>query len=914
MLAILLLRMPPGSKALFLRLAVETLIMRSIPTFLSATLLTLAFSGVAVAADPPPPQTVSPADTGAGRTNPEVELLDTFNPSTPGVKPAIFSDATQAELSAAGVVIGQSGAGMPARGVPGSMDAVGTAQTKGQAIRPDQLTDINNEIQKLATLLDAGLIGNFAGGSVDVKAQVIKEGIQKSAELGTRVNSAMAPTVDSFGRLTTPNNPAPVSPLAEVEILGGWGFRGSAERRPTEPEKYPEYTPVSEMQRFGDAETKKVNKFLDKAENFMSKKMGLGGCSAFDFASEFVALFNRETLKNLVKNLKEGVIASAPMAIIQALSPELANLIQHLKAMASIALQIANGNCETAKAALQPALEKMFNGPDFNRCIEDQKASGVPFEHAKRACSDQRRFSQATSFLGFDSDPINSAGLWLNDRLSATEDAVSGRKSFTKSLEERESAGAAATNLANYQVSTRTNAQNAVVVDGQMDALLQDPGNFDADGAMTDSAAAQLSALRKQRDTARAEAVVSANNAAASRDLYALATINGCSGEPCVTARRVFAGGDPADIAALQQERIKYNQDIKAYEATPPPRDPAAAPRFSQQLKDSGAFTTKTTPEQASLAQQLRDNANGALSSAGDIWDSRGDVPVLGPFLDAGGDFLANYCGEIFSMPQIRVGLEVGNYSFAWTFQKVRHHAMELSWDIDNGLTNLWDLRRKCDRTFDDSLVSVLAIVYSVSQRPWINHRAVRSGLYQSSLNDNIKNHSLAFCNATTVLKLARLSYRYTKQDNIPYMSEDAKRALSGLVLSGGFQGNGDVKPVGLKEAVDALANAAVAVYLLDVATDDSVIRRVEEIKKKIDAAYAGDATQAASKKAEVDKIQKDMINSVASYIDSVVPVLIAINGSNIDTDVQCVEGAPRNASTPGMNVTVPLNDEALIK
>ena len=877
---------------------------------LSVTLLIISCALTVRAVDAPPQEPADPADSGQGRTNPELQRVDTFTPATPPNVSPLFSDATQAQLDAARIQVTSAGPSVPVRGTPGSIATAGTAQTKGQAITPNQLDVINTEMLKLSALLDSSLMGNFADGSPNVKAQVIKRGLQKSSELGVRVNSALVPAVDSSGNLIATGTGPAVSPLAEVELLGGWGFRGHSEIRPTEPEKYPEYISIGEMQRYGDEETKKVNKFLDKAENFLSKKMGLGGCSAFDFASEFTALFNRETLKNLVKNLKEGVIAAAPMAILQAISPELANLVQHLKAMASIALQVANGNCETAKAALQPALEKMFNGPDFNRCVEDQKSAGVPFEHAKRACSDQRRFTQATSFLGFNSDPINSGGLWLNDNLGALSDATSGRKSFSDSLAERESAGVAATNMASYQTQTRAKAAEARLADAEMDALLAAPGSLDEFGVPTDATNDQLEIITRRRELARADAAAAAMNAATSRDIYADATMKGCVGDPCQTTQRVLRAGNAADLATLQAERASFNTSYRAWDNLPPDQKATTPkPDLGAQLQAAG-LSAKADPQTASLGQQLRDGATAGLNTADGIWDARGDAPILGPFLDAGGDFIANYAGEIFSMPQMRVGLEVGNYSFAWTFQKVRHHAMELSWDIDNGLTNLWKLRKACDRTFDDSLVAVLAITYGVSERPWVTHRAIRAGLYTSSLDASMKNHAFAYMNATTVLKLARLSYRYTHQDDIPYLTDEAKKALSGIVLSSGFPGPGDVKPIGLKEAVDAIANAAVAVYLLDVATDDSVMRQVAEIKKKIDAAYAGDAAQAKAKKEEVEQIQKQMIASVASYVDAVVPVLIAINGTEINTNVNCVSGAGATLIDP-LRITVPLDTES---
>lgn len=174
----------------------------------------------------------------------------------------------------------------------------------------------------------------------------------------------------------------------------------------------------------------------DEIEEALNKVLGRGGCKGVAIPVEFQLLFNREVLKDFIKNLGDGIIAAAPMALLTALSPELANIIQHLRAVAGIALQIAKGDCSMIQGMLTNALEKVFNGKEFDECMEMANNSGLTREEALASCQNKRRLYQSPwKYMGF--GLVAGTGTAINNFISDLGTSLATGQSLSAVSEQR---------------------------------------------------------------------------------------------------------------------------------------------------------------------------------------------------------------------------------------------------------------------------------------------------------------------------------------------------------------------------------------------------------------------------------------------------------------------------------------------
>jgi hypothetical protein len=398
------------------------------PLRLSVLLLLIAAS--IPAADPPAnePQNPSPDNT-----------VNSTTPTTPQQQAGNMPVNTG--VAGTGVIGG--GAGVPARDLD-------RAQTRGNALNPADMAAVDAQVESLRTSLDQMINGFFAvedalDSSGDLPATIARKNLAENQELlqrTQRMNSATTPA--SFALVPLPWN---------------YGIVSSADFKPYDERKYPTYPSAYEMENFGAEITQKANAKLQKIQNQL-RDIGIGGCGSFDWGTEFTALFNRETLSNMLKNLQEGVIAAAPMAIIQALSPELANIIQHLKAMASAALAVSRGDCSAIQGMMTDNLSKMFNGPKYAACMENAANSGMSSQDANRICADQRSVKE-TPLFGLEGalQRVQDGGVALHNALGDTAAVVasSGNLSFSQASQMRSNqataVSGAAQDLADYQAA-----------------------------------------------------------------------------------------------------------------------------------------------------------------------------------------------------------------------------------------------------------------------------------------------------------------------------------------------------------------------------------------------------------------------------------------------------------------------------
>jgi hypothetical protein len=140
---------------------------------------------------------------------------------------------------------------------------------------------------------------------------------------------------------------------------------------------------------------KKIDWFKVKG-NFKTKGNNCGG---LDFGAQFKAMFNKEALNEYLgdmKNLVTGLVASAPMLILETVDPQLADVLKHLKAMTNINMSTKVGQCKDLYKAMSKVGREMFQTQKA-KCYERKLAGGSDTEKAMADCAD---YNQLPDFFG----------------------------------------------------------------------------------------------------------------------------------------------------------------------------------------------------------------------------------------------------------------------------------------------------------------------------------------------------------------------------------------------------------------------------------------------------------------------------------------------------------------------------------
>ncbi|MCX8013548.1 MAG: conjugal transfer protein TraH [Rectinema sp.] len=298
----------------------------------------------------------------------------------------------------------------------GTVTVTGTGKTNEEEAR-NEIQSINNEAQqKLNQLSDAldDFMGRFAGESLR-RNMIAQHGKDMATDQAKSERQIAEPAI--YGSFW---------PIVRLH-KDVYGIHGSFYVDPKPTNLRPTIS-LGPLQNMASDINSKIQRQVDEAKDKFTQianEVGLGGCGEFEMFAEFQALFQEDVLEDFLENLGEGVLAAAPMAILTAMSPEIANIIQHLKAMAGMALQIAKGDCSMIQGILTDELTKWFNGKEWEECMTNARSAGLSQNQANANCRNRRAIMNAP----FGLNAIAQAGVaidnWINDAGTAISNGIS---------------------------------------------------------------------------------------------------------------------------------------------------------------------------------------------------------------------------------------------------------------------------------------------------------------------------------------------------------------------------------------------------------------------------------------------------------------------------------------------------------
>jgi len=163
------------------------------------------------------------------------------------------------------------------------------------------------------------------------------------------------------------------------------------------------------------------------------------GCSAFDFASSFKALFDANALERYTTGLATSALSSAPVVLLCYMSPTLCDAYKHLKALSQAQLAANQAACESVQTAAEGFGRSMRNTA-VKACLDQKAAAGVPLHVAVEECS---RLDPGQAILDLKGLPIGRGSYSVVEKALETTGAspglialakqVTGQVSFTAS-------------------------------------------------------------------------------------------------------------------------------------------------------------------------------------------------------------------------------------------------------------------------------------------------------------------------------------------------------------------------------------------------------------------------------------------------------------------------------------------------
>ena len=112
------------------------------------------------------------------------------------------------------------------------------------------------------------------------------------------------------------------------------------------------------------------------------------GCARFDWEVNWKNTLNQEALDRYWESLKGGAISSAPILLLEYISPTLADIVKHLKAMSNMSMDMQYANCERMQA-LATDLGSSLRNREYNKCMAMQPPEDMVA--ARKACEDKIR-------------------------------------------------------------------------------------------------------------------------------------------------------------------------------------------------------------------------------------------------------------------------------------------------------------------------------------------------------------------------------------------------------------------------------------------------------------------------------------------------------------------------------------------
>jgi len=112
------------------------------------------------------------------------------------------------------------------------------------------------------------------------------------------------------------------------------------------------------------------------------------GCARFDWEVNWKNTLNQEALDRYWEALKGGAISSAPILLLEYISPTLADIVKHLKAMSNMSMEMQYANCERMQQ-MATDLGSSLRNKAYNECMAAQPPEDMVA--ARKNCEDKIR-------------------------------------------------------------------------------------------------------------------------------------------------------------------------------------------------------------------------------------------------------------------------------------------------------------------------------------------------------------------------------------------------------------------------------------------------------------------------------------------------------------------------------------------
>lgn len=186
------------------------------------------------------------------------------------------------------------------------------------------------------------------------------------------------------------------------------------------PSAYPHRPEVYRFVTGGKNRLAGLNKSLKRASKWMNKHT----CGGFNWTAQFQQAFRTDALVEYLKSLPEGVAAALPMALIGAFSPQLAEIVKHLKLIAGFDISATKADCHAIENALTTGMRKDTWATGYSDCLQRNKAQGV------RVSMEQCKSSNASAAQNSEGDLVNvntaqaGSNSWLSSAYSYSKDQL----------------------------------------------------------------------------------------------------------------------------------------------------------------------------------------------------------------------------------------------------------------------------------------------------------------------------------------------------------------------------------------------------------------------------------------------------------------------------------------------------------
>ena len=164
---------------------------------------------------------------------------------------------------------------------------------------------------------------------------------------------------------------------------------------------------------------------LDSRMQRATKWLNKHTCGGFDWSAQFTSMFRTEVLVDYVKNLGEGVVAAAPMALLGAFAPQLAEIVKWLKLTVGFDLSSVKADC----AAIEQNLTHGIRSAAWSEAYADCMARYTDAKEAVRNCNNPETMGAIQKSDGTRTNPNTSQAAatganWETNGFNQTKDWV----------------------------------------------------------------------------------------------------------------------------------------------------------------------------------------------------------------------------------------------------------------------------------------------------------------------------------------------------------------------------------------------------------------------------------------------------------------------------------------------------------